>query len=176
MSPWSMPLQRRLLSLTLAVPLVVAMWVSACQGDGEGQRCSKDDDNNGDSDCANGLVCQTSGYPASYNPDQIPNFGICCPALNSGVAPTTAACAPQSTVGIDSGIPGDAGGATDSPSALDSTSGGDAADSATVPDSAILDGAGDGATLDVSAPEAAPPDVSVPDTGVADGPTDSPPG
>jgi hypothetical protein len=88
-----MPQKRTLWGLPLlAAALVVA---NACSDQGEGERCSKDNDN---TDCAAGLVCTQAANLSGSAPI---GSALCCPPI--GVPPTVDACQPKIGVGLDGG-------------------------------------------------------------------------
>jgi hypothetical protein len=72
-------------------------FAAACSGQGEGERCSTQADNNGNDDCAGDLVCTPGGQINGNGPDR------CCPADRTQA--TTPVCAVQTAVGINPGGP-----------------------------------------------------------------------
>jgi hypothetical protein len=121
-------LQRRFLMPAALATFILAVCVSACSGEGEGQRCDLHDDpggsdnSQGTSDCASGLRCYPPGSlgataTAFAGADNLidPNFGVCCP-YNLDLA-TTAICQTQriptgadAAAPVDAGEPGDSAG------------------------------------------------------------------
>lgn len=115
MNPWTawtgacyltgrMRQKRTLFSVPLlAAALVVA---NACADQGEGERCSKDNDN---ADCAAGLVCTQAANLSGSGPT---GSALCCPPI--GVPATVDACQARVVLFLDGGGPGkvgsDAGG------------------------------------------------------------------
>jgi hypothetical protein len=81
-------LHRRFLILAAAASFVIALGAPGCSGQGEGERCDTQDDNAGDSDCADGLECWSYSYlggqAAVWQQD------ICCPT--NLTQSTTAIC------------------------------------------------------------------------------------
>jgi hypothetical protein len=147
----------------------VAVWVAACQGNGEGQRCSTLDDSGGDSDCASPLVCRTDLVPSQYDHTTDPSIGVCCPPANGSIAPTTPVCM-HTNGGPSNGVPDS--GSSDSAAGTDAPSGTDSGDAAAAPDAPATDSAGaDAASMDSSVSDAA--DGSLSD-GAADAPADAP--
>lgn len=163
------PVQRRFLAKTVAFfssLAVIAVSLSACSGQGEGQRCDTRDDSSGTSDCASGLVCDTSApgiasYSSTSTPAGSAGFGLCCPP-QGGKPPTTAACGAGATL-RDAGFPDAGGDATTNgtDAASDGASSSEAGSSsseagpsdgglveASTVDSAASDGAADAANSD----------------------------
>ncbi|HEY2510721.1 MAG TPA: hypothetical protein VGI39_07690 [Polyangiaceae bacterium] len=134
---------------------MIAVSLSACSGQGEGQRCDVRDDSEsppGSSDCASGLVCDTgapgiAGYSSTSTQAGKSFFGLCCPPSRANA--TTAACGAGTTIG-NNGFP-EAG--------TDATAGGSDASSG--------DAASDGATNEAGGSDAAN-DGAAPDAGEAD--------
>ena len=111
-------MRRRLLPTAASLLLTVVL-AGACSNQGEAQRCDPLADNNGSSDCSDGLVCTN-----------VPNNGgyICCPADRRTA--TTSQCALS-----NSGVNGDGAPPPGDDAAADSSTDG-SGDGAT-------DGAGD---------------------------------
>jgi hypothetical protein len=112
--------------------LLLAGLAGACSNQGEGERCDQLADNNGDSDCNDGLTCQNIG-----------NYGfICCPADRTQA--TTTQCALNNPgINADSSPPGDDGSAADSSGEGGGDAAGDAADVAVDAIDAPSEGAAD---------------------------------
>jgi hypothetical protein len=116
-------LQRRFLSLAFMAAFV-AVCLVACSGEGEGQRCSSNDDfggpaNNphpaGSSDCSGDNICWPASalgnaaaqYAASgYDP----SLGICCPVNRYSTDTVTICATSPSPPGGDAAPPADSGG------------------------------------------------------------------
>jgi len=150
-------LQRRLVSpasfasfaCLALVAAVVATCVVACQGQGEGERCSTTDDpggplnssgayaspySAGSSDCSGSNVCYPAaslgGAAADYAESaHDPSFGICCPVNRYAGDPTTICATQPSPPGSDAAPPPADSGSSDAPASDGSpeTDGGDAA-------------------------------------------------
>ena len=116
--------------LGLVVVGSIAAFGGACSGQGEGERCSTQADNNGDDDCA-GLKCWPAGQLNGSSTDR------CCPADRTQA--TTPVCAVQTATGIDAGGPVDSGSVTDT----GATEGGDAAKDSAGGDTGASDGGSD---------------------------------
>jgi hypothetical protein len=116
-----------------ALPLLTLVLAGACSNQGEGERCDKNADNFGNSDCNDGLTCQ-----------QIASYGyICCPADRTQA--TTSQCALNNPgINADSSPPPDDGSGTDSTIEAGGDAAGDAADAASeTSDASSGDGAAD---------------------------------
>ena len=164
------PVQRRFFAKTVAFfssLAVIAVSLSACSGQGEGQRCDVRDDSEsppGSSDCASGLVCDTgapgiAGYSSTSAQAGKSYFGLCCPPNRANA--TTAACGAGTTIG-NPGFP-EAG--TDA-----TAGGGDAASSEAGSDGATSDAAGSDAASDGAMADAGAADAG----SASDGSTDAP--
>jgi hypothetical protein len=132
-----------------ASPLFVA-----CSRQGEGARCDRRFDQNGTSDCGDGLSCRVAadlGGPIVGCDIADPSCGVCCPASGG-----TGACAGQASLdaGINLGV-NDASASDSSRSDASADTGSDAQS-----DAAPTDAGNDGAT-DSSTPVEAGPDATV---------------
>ncbi|MFO0672410.1 MAG: hypothetical protein U0235_22840 [Polyangiaceae bacterium] len=132
--------------------LAVLGLVAACSSSGEGERCQLD---NGNDDCASGLVCTRSTdlpLPSGYQGKVPDREGRCCPSDRSTATVAECAQTPQAPGG-DAAIPVEAGGDAQADTGTDAGS-----DSAT---SDASDGGGtdDGGT-DATTTDSGPADAS----------------
>ena len=131
-----------------AIPALVAAGALiplACSGQGEGERCDTQSDNNGTDDCAGNLVCVPAGQLTNSSTDR------CCPADRSQA--TVPVCQVPTSGGVDSGPPTvtDAGDAAtdspvDSPAPVDSGDAGPGDAGGDVETDAVADGPTDAPT------------------------------
>ncbi len=105
--------RRLLFSAALAFAVALGVSSPACSNQSEGDRCDRNDDNGGNDDCGNGLICtryDTLGGAAAAN-----QTDICCPQDRAQA--TTAICALHAnTTGADAATPTEGGSDTGSPS------------------------------------------------------------
>jgi hypothetical protein len=106
---------------------IVAACVVACSGEGEGQRCSTNDDQggpggniaaagsnaNGTSDCSDGLLCypaaKLGSAAAQYASGYDPSLGICCPVTRYAGDSVAICATTPSPPGGDAAPPADSG-------------------------------------------------------------------
>ncbi len=155
------------LSIVAAAAVFAAACLGACQGNGEGQRCSTNDDPGsttirGTGDCSGDLLCYPAadlgGVAASYVNSGDPDLGICCPPNRLANDPVTICASQGSPVGDAGSVLPDAGNETNETDA----NGGNETDAPLVSDAA-----GDAAPPPADASKDAPADAA---------PTDAPPG
>ena len=131
-----------------AIAFAVALSASACNNQGEGERCYTNDGNNGNDDCSSGLQCDSAaalgGAVASWATGVV-GFGLCCPTNRAQA--TSSLC----EVGAPGGNPAppsaDAGSdaSSSSDSGTDASSDAPADSPADAPLDAPLDSSGDSA-------------------------------
>ena len=147
-----MPVSTPTLAKVVASTLVTALIAIACSNSGEGERCDTRAGNNGNDDCATGLICTKTEELADQT-YKIDFMGRCCPPR--GTASKSAACgvtqatldgSPSGTFdsGAGDSAPGDTGA---SDSSVSDTSAPDSG----IPDSATTDAALEAAVVDASA-------------------------
>lgn len=151
----------RWLGIVGSAVLATFVMLTACSDNGEGERCQTE---NGDDDCADGLICLSSGRTILYAVDAgdggdggvfIPKDptaggnGItggtvnppyndsdrCCPADRS-TATHPACTIPQNSINPDAGTPGDTGAPIEASTSDAADDAADAADAADASDAA----------------------------------------
>lgn len=126
-------MKRPVLLVTVATAGLLAMLIASCTGQGEGQRCQSD---NNDDDCQSGLTC---GPPRSGSGS---NFQVCCPPLGQPV--TEDLCRQGSTgPGSDAAINDSSASETSTSDAASESSTSDAASEAST-DGSTTDATNDG--------------------------------
>jgi len=133
-----------------AIAFAVALSASACNNQGEGERCDTNDGNNGNDDCSSGLQCDSAaalgGAVASWATGVV-GFGLCCPTNRAQATSSLCEVAAVAPGGTPAPPPADAGSdaSSSSDSGTDASSDAPADSPADAPLDAPLDSSGDSA-------------------------------